>query len=316
MQFFLHLCEMFSSFLCGFAVVKNENQNDSPTVQKIITSKRQLLANNTPKVVRTTTSNLQQLLNQGGQKFVINQSNTPNKLIISSSSNSQVANQDTTVVAQQQQQQQSQTIVQNSTAQLIQSPQQTLVVSQPTQKVIQSQEYVNPTNQQQQIIFHGQRFVLNPGQRIQVTQQQQPTQVVQQIVQQPQVVQQVQQIQQVKFSLVGETGAKFKTNLMQIMCYLFLDAATVGASCTTNITATTNNHTTFTSANQSGPARATVTGSTIKCAATDCCGQFTWTDAITRQSSSCNTDRWSTSNHSVCNGKIERDEVTFGRFSL
>lgn len=161
-------------------MVKNENQNDAPSVQKIITSKRQLLANNTPKLVRT--SNLQQLLNQGAQKFVINQSNTPNKIIISS--NSQVANQDSVTVAPQQ------TIVQNATTpQLVQSPQQ-IVVSQPTQKV--AQEYVNPTNQQQQIIFHGQRFVLNPGQRIQVTQQ--PTQVVQQIVQQPQVVQQISQV--------------------------------------------------------------------------------------------------------------------------
>lgn len=168
-------------------MVKNDssniqNQNDSPSVQKIITSKRQLLANNTPKLVRT--SNLQQLLNQGAQKFVINQSNTPNKIIISSNANSQVANQDTVSVAPQQ------TIVQNATAsQLVQAPQQ-IVVSQPTQKV--AQEYVNPTNQQQQIIFHGQRFVLNPGQRIQVTQQ--PTQVVQQIVQQPQVVQQISQV--------------------------------------------------------------------------------------------------------------------------
>lgn len=172
----------------SFLVVKNDgsniqNQNDSPSVQKIITSKRQLLANNTPKTV-VRTSNLQQLLNQGTQKFVINQSNTPNKIIISSSANSQVTNQETTVVAPQQ------TIVQTSTAtQLVQSPQQ-IVVSQPTQKV--AQEYVNPTNQQQQIIFHGQRFVLNPGQRIQVTQQ--PTQVVQQIVQQPQVVQQITQV--------------------------------------------------------------------------------------------------------------------------
>lgn len=173
-----------------FSVVKNDgsniqNQSDSPSVQKIITSKRQLLANNTPKVVR---SNLQQLLNQGAQKYVINQSNTPNKIIITSSANSQVTNQNSTVVAPQQ------TIVQNSTAtQLVQSPQQ-IVVSQPTQKVIQAQEYVNPTSQQQQIIFHGQRFVLNPGQRIQVTQTQQPTQVVQQIVQQPQVVQQITQV--------------------------------------------------------------------------------------------------------------------------
>lgn len=184
-----------------FSVVKNDgsniqNQNDSPAVQKIITSKRQLIANNAPKVVRTT-SNLQQLLNQGAQKFVINQSNTPNKLIISSSSNNQVANQDATVVSSQ-----PQTVVQNSTAtQLVQSPQQALVVSQPAQN--QSQEYVNPTNQQQQIILHGQRFVLNPGQRIQVTQQ--PTQVVQQIVQQQQQqqTQVVQQITQVRITPVS-----------------------------------------------------------------------------------------------------------------
>lgn len=65
-------------------------------------------------------------------------------------------------------------------------------MSQPQQKVIQQQEYVNPTNQQQQIILGGQRIVLNPGQRIQVTQQ--PSQVVQQIVQPSQAIQQIQQV--------------------------------------------------------------------------------------------------------------------------
>ncbi|XP_055307735.1 nucleosome-remodeling factor subunit NURF301 isoform X2 [Sitodiplosis mosellana] len=172
-------------------VVKNDgsnsnvqNQNDTSSVQKIITSKRQLLTNSTPKLVRT--SNLQQLLNQGTQKFLINHANSPNKIIISSGANTQVTTQESKSVTTQQ------ALVQNSTSsQLLQSPQ-PLVVSQAAQKHIQQQEYVNPTNQQQQIIFHGQRFVLNPGQRIQVTQQ--PTQVVQQIVQQP-VVQQISQPQ-------------------------------------------------------------------------------------------------------------------------
>lgn len=70
------------------------------------------------------------------------------------------------------------------------------MVNQSAQKV--QQEYVNPTNQQQQIILHGQRIVLNPGQRIQVTQQ--PTQVMQQIVQQPQqqIVQQIQPVRAFK----------------------------------------------------------------------------------------------------------------------
>lgn len=122
---------------------------------------------------------MQQLLNQGTQKILLNHTNSSNKIIISSGANTQESkpvNQQT---------------VQSSTAsQLIQSPQ-PLVVSQAAQKPIQQQEYVNPTNQQQHIIFHGQRFVLNPGQRIQVTQQ--PTQMVQQVVQQP-VVQQISQV--------------------------------------------------------------------------------------------------------------------------
>lgn len=150
---------------------------------KIITSKRQLIANTTPKLVRT--SNLQQLLNQGTQKFVINHTNSPNKIIISSGASTHATNAETKSA--------STPLPQNSTpSQLIQSTQPLVVnSSQPPQKSIQQQEYVNPTNQQQQIIFHGQRFVLNPGQRIQVTQQ--PTQVVQQIVQQP-VVQQISQV--------------------------------------------------------------------------------------------------------------------------
>lgn len=69
--------------------------NTSPQIQKIITSKRQLLANNTPKVVRA--SNLQQLLNQGGQKILINQTNTPSKIVIASSA----ANQNSTTTAAQ-----------------------------------------------------------------------------------------------------------------------------------------------------------------------------------------------------------------------
>lgn len=105
--------------------------------------------------------------------------------MISSTQNNQATNQELKSIAS------PTSVPQNSTSQLIQSPQQ-LVVNQPTQKIVQQQEYINPTNQQQQIIFHGQRFVLNPGQRIQVTQQ--PTQVVQQIVQQPQVVQQISQV--------------------------------------------------------------------------------------------------------------------------
>lgn len=167
-----------------FIVVKSDGsnlQNDS-TGQKIITSKRQLLSNNTPKIVRG--QNLQQLLNQGTQKFVI-PSNNGNKIVISSTPNSLGTNPELKSVTS------PTSVPQNSTSQLIQSPQQ-LVVNQPSQKIIQQQEYINPTNQQQQIIFHGQRFVLNPGQRIQVTQQ--PTQVVQQIVQQPQVVQQISQV--------------------------------------------------------------------------------------------------------------------------
>lgn len=83
--------------------------NAQPT--KIITSKRQLLQNNTPKVVRT--SNLQQLLNQGGQKIVINQANTPNKIIIASTANNIVTNQSTTTATAQH------TIVSNSTAQQV-----------------------------------------------------------------------------------------------------------------------------------------------------------------------------------------------------
>lgn len=179
---YLTIYSLTSSYI---SVVKNDSsnvQNQADTsVQKIITSKRQLLTNSTPKLVRT--SNLQQLLHQGTQKFVINQANSPNRIIISSSGNNQMSNQESKPVTSQQ------TIVQN-TSQIV-KPSQQLLMNQSTQKTIQQQEYVNPTNQQQQIIFHGQRFVLNPGQRIQVTQQ--PTQVVQQIVQQP-IVQQISQV--------------------------------------------------------------------------------------------------------------------------
>lgn len=131
-----------------------------------------------------TSANLQQLLGDGTQKFVINHTNTPNKIIISPGANSQVTSQGTKSVSS------PETVVHNPTSSQIQSPQH-MVVSQTSQKPIQHQQYVNPTNQQQQIILHGQRFVLNPGQRIQVTQQ--PTQVVQQIVQQP-VMQQISQV--------------------------------------------------------------------------------------------------------------------------
>lgn len=223
-----------------FLVVKGESsnitsQNEVLPVQKIITSKRQLLANNAPKVVRGT--NLQQLLNQSTQKIVINHTNSPNKIIISPSSNSQATNQDTKPFTSQ-----TTTAVQNSSSsQLIQPSQpQQLVVNHSSQKIIQQQEYVNPTNQQQQIIFHGQRFVLNPGQRIQVTQQ--PTQVVQQIVQQPSL-NNLQQITQVK---IPKTLNYYKLPIST----LFFNSATTCANSTTdnasNITATTNHNSAFT----------------------------------------------------------------------
>lgn len=277
-------------------MVKNDgsniqNQNDSPTVQKIITSKRQLLTNNTPKVVRT--SNLQQLLNQGTQKFVINQSNAPNKIIISSSANSQVSNQDTTVVAPQQ------TIVQQNAAstQLVQSPQQ-IVVSQPQQKV--AQEYVNPTNQQQQIIFHGQRFVLNPGQRIQVTQQ--PTQVVQQIVQQPQVVQQITQVN------YGNTINTPNLSICALNCNeinshrfrFVISTATTSPSCTANITTTANNHSTYTSIYKSSSVSATKSSSSGEYTTANSCWQFIGPNVSSRQSTSCYIGWRTTSDHQVC----------------
>lgn len=186
-----------------------------------------------------TTSNLQQLLNQGAQKFVINQANSPNKIIISSSAN-QVANQDvvTTVSTPQ-------TIVHTSTAsQIVQAPQQ-IVVNQPSQKVIQQQtEYVNPTNQQQQIIFQGQRFVLNPGQRIQVTQQQ-PTQVVQQIVQQPQVVQQISQVNRISLYIFTKHSMNFSEK-NKIFFFFIITKASTNSNCPTNITTSTNHNSTFT----------------------------------------------------------------------
>lgn len=140
--------------------------------QKIITSKGQILTpTSTQKVMQT--SNLQQILTQGSpgaQKILINQSNSGNKVLIASS--------------------QSQTTTQANVVQSPPSTQQTqqIIVNQPGQKVVQ--QFVNSSNQQQQIIVGGQRILLNPGQRI-ITQQQQPAQVVQQVVQQPQIIQQV-----------------------------------------------------------------------------------------------------------------------------
>lgn len=138
--------------------------NTTPTVQKIITSKRQLLANNTPKIAGS--SSLQHLLSQGTQKFVINQPNSSNKIIIASSANNQIVAPNSTTVTSQS------PIVQNA------SPSnQQILINQQAQKVIQQQQYVNSTNQQQQIIVHGQRIILNPGQCILTQQQQQPSQV-------------------------------------------------------------------------------------------------------------------------------------------
>lgn len=76
--------------------------NTTPTVQKIITSKRQLLANNPPKTV-VRTSNLQQLLNQGTTQKILqfNQTNTPNKIIIASTANNHTTNQNSTTATAQ-----------------------------------------------------------------------------------------------------------------------------------------------------------------------------------------------------------------------